>query len=159
MAGDLAVRPPQRAAARLLVAPADVLGAEGAAVDEAQDQSTGLGMQHGRRDAGGLGGPARRQLVPAGDVGGRGCRRRCTKQRRSPSSTRKLALVIPPLSGTSSTGRRQIASDAALARASMWPSAWSRDLSRPGAAASTGLRGPATPGYRQVLERRAARPT
>ncbi len=42
-----------------------------------------------------------------------------TKQRRCPSSTRKLALVIPPPTGSGTTGRPQIASDAAFSRASM----------------------------------------
>ena len=47
---------------------AHVFGRAGAAVDEAHDDDTGLGVHHFRRDAGGDGGHGRGALVEAHDV-------------------------------------------------------------------------------------------
>ena len=51
-----------------VVSLAHVLGLEGAALDQVEHEHARLGVEHGRRDAGGMGGPARGELVPAQDV-------------------------------------------------------------------------------------------
>ena len=47
---------------------AHVGGRQRAAFDEAEDDRTGLGVDHGGRDAGGLGGARGRELEPAKHV-------------------------------------------------------------------------------------------
>ena len=67
--GQLAMDPAQqRHDALELPAVAHVRGPQRPALDQIEDQDARLGMQHGRRDAGGMGGPARGQFVPAHDV-------------------------------------------------------------------------------------------
>ena len=105
-----------------LAALAHVRGAKRAALDQVQHEHARLGVQHGRRDAGGMGGAAGGQLVPAQDVVDGDVVADAHEAAALPVVDQEVG-VGDAAAHRLRLGRPQIASEAALVRASIARSA------------------------------------